>query len=341
MNLNPIFVPFRAFLMPIITVSILLVFASQALAQNQGGSQQRQGPVVQLPSSDRGDSGIGRTNLQCSGYFRMPPLNGLPQIVGAEEEQEQTVFATGDYVYLDAGSRQGIRQGQEFHILRPRGEIEHVYRQKKGDLGVFVDELGQLQVIQVKEAVSVAQITFSCDVIRLGDLLTGVPDRATPTPRQSGSLDRFSDATGKPGGRVMMARDGREMVTSGDLIYVDIGDEDKVVPGDYVTIYRRVGTGNLNVRTYENANGSERGFASEHYRGGELSIDAPRAKDDQQPGMYRGSPILPSEIKHRRPEPPRKIVGEAMIINVQVRTATAIITRVAQEVHTGDFVELR
>jgi hypothetical protein len=38
---------------------------------------------------------------------------------------------------------------------------------------------------------------------------------------------------------------------------------------------------------------------------------------------------------------PRKVVAEAMIINVQVRTATAIIVRAAQEVHTGDFVEIK
>jgi hypothetical protein len=38
---------------------------------------------------------------------------------------------------------------------------------------------------------------------------------------------------------------------------------------------------------------------------------------------------------------PRKIVGEMVIIDVQTRTATAIITRTVGEVHTGDWVEIQ
>jgi hypothetical protein len=38
---------------------------------------------------------------------------------------------------------------------------------------------------------------------------------------------------------------------------------------------------------------------------------------------------------------PRKIVGEIVVLDVNVRTATAIITRVAAEVHTGDWVEIQ
>jgi hypothetical protein len=38
---------------------------------------------------------------------------------------------------------------------------------------------------------------------------------------------------------------------------------------------------------------------------------------------------------------PRKVVGEAMIVNVQERTATAVIVRSVQEIHTGDYVQLK
>ena len=46
-------------------------------------------------------------------------------------------------------------------------------------------------------------------------------------------------------------------------------------------------------------------------------------------------------VKRDRPEMPRKIVGEMVLIDVQKRTATAIITRVVGEVHTGDRVEIQ
>jgi hypothetical protein len=38
---------------------------------------------------------------------------------------------------------------------------------------------------------------------------------------------------------------------------------------------------------------------------------------------------------------PRKVVGEMVILSVQQRTAAAVITKVAQEVHTGDYVEVQ
>jgi hypothetical protein len=289
------------------------------------------------------DRGFSKNVLECAGYFRLPPLSGLPQIVGAEEEQEKRVYATGHFVYIDAGSQQGVTEGQEFHIIRPRGYVEKVFREKKGNLGVFVQELGALRVIRVKERVSIAQISYACEEVLLGDLLTGPVDRPSPTAKSVIKIDRFSDPNGKPVGRVMMARDLREMVSVGDLIYVDIGAEDKAVLGDELTIYRDVGKGNLfDIKNEELARRSDEGFASEQFRGGTFGMQAQRSKDVRdEAGMYNKSPIKTSQIKDKRPAMPRKVVAEALIINVQVRTATAIILRATQEVHTGDYVELK
>jgi len=67
---------------------------------------------------------------------------------------------------------------------------------------------------------------------------------------------------------------------------------------------------------------------------------APRVQDPNNNGVYGPIETKPKVIRHRPPVP-RKVVGEMVIFNVQQRTATAIITRVAQEVHTGDYVEIQ
>src|SRR5438876_3449480 len=131
--------------MALLAVSMFL--SLQASGQT---SPQEKRPQVESPIAPV-EVGVGRTNLEYAGYFRLPPLNGLPQIVGGEQEQEAKVYVTGDIVYIDAGSRQGIKDGQEFHVIRPRGFVERVYRKKKGNLGVFVQEIGQLRVIRVKD----------------------------------------------------------------------------------------------------------------------------------------------------------------------------------------------
>jgi hypothetical protein len=327
-------------------MALLVAFLGVSGHTNAQTSSQTQptAPKIESPAQPV-DVGVGRTNLECAGYFRLPPLNGLPQIVGGEQEQEQRTYSAGNIVYLDKGAEQGLHEGQEFHVIRPRGFVEKVYRQKKGNLGVFVQEIGQLRIISLKPNVSVAQITYACDQILLGDLLTGPTDRVSPEPRVASdiSINRFSDPNGLPTGRVMMARDRREMVAAGDVIYVDIGAEDNAVLGDVVTIYRKVGTGNIvNVNNEELARRSDTGYASEKYRGGTFSQQAQRSKDVRdEPGQYRHSPIKTTEVKNKRPPMPRKVVGEALIVNVQQRTATAVIMRAAQEIHTGDFVEIK
>jgi hypothetical protein len=251
----------------------------------------------------------------------------MPEIVGAEEEQEQRKFADGDIVYLNAGSQQGIKEGQTFQIIRPRGDVKGVHKTKSGFIGTYVQDLGQLQVFKVRENTSAAQITFACDQILLGDLLAPVPDRESPVQRAEESLDRFADPSGKQHGRLMMAKDGREMVTRHDVVYIDLGAEDQVKRGDYLTIYRPLGTGNITrVDNEESARGRVPGFQSDRFRGGGFSNQAS------------------SSLKHSkrdRPSMPRKIVGEMVVIDVQTRTATAVITRVASEVHTGDWVEIQ
>ena len=319
----------------------LLALAFTANAQSPAPT-----PQVLMPAPGQPLRVAGKSSLYCAGYIRYQRLSHMPEIVGAEEEQEQRTYADGDIVYLNAGSQQGIKEGQNFQIIRPRGDVKGVHKQKRGFLGTYIQEIGQLQVFKVRENTSAAQITLTCDAALLGDLLAPVPDRESPLQRAEENLDRFADPTGKQNGILMMAKDNREMVTRNDIVYIDLGSEDQIKRGDYLTIYRPLGTGNVTrVDNEESARNRATGFQSDRYRGGGFSNQASRAKDTtafrDTEGRYRYRPITSREVKRHRPLMPRKIVGEMVIIDVQTRTATAIITRAASEVHTGDWVEIQ
>lgn len=326
---------------------VLLMFAC-LLALPLAANAQTPAPTPRmiLPTAAQPARVAGESSLFCAGYIRYQRFGQTPEIVGAEEEQEQRTFADGDIVYLNAGSRQGIKEGQNFQIIRPRGDVKGVHRKKIGFLGTYVQEIGQLQVFKVREDTSAAKITFTCDAALLGDLLVDIPVRESPLQRAEGNLDRFADPSGKQTGRLMMAKDSRELLTRNDIVYIDLGGEDNVKRGDYLTIYRPLGTGNLTrVDNEEMARNRATGFQSDRYRGGGMGNQASRAKDEtafvDAHGRYRYRPITSREVKNNRPKMPRKIVGEMVIIDVQSRTATAIITRVANEVHTGDWVEIQ
>jgi hypothetical protein len=317
-----------------------------ALTCSAGGQTPETKPEVIVPTA-KPMHVLGKSQLYCAGYVRLQRLPQMPEIVGAEEEQEQRMFSDGDVVYINAGSRHGITEGQDFQIIRPRGDVKGVHRQKPGFLGTYIQEVGQLQIFKVGENTSAAQITTSCgDMVLLGDLLTQIPDRDSPLQRPETNVERFVDPGRKQVGRLMMARDNREMVTRSDIVYIDLGVEDNVKSGDYLTIYRPLGTGNVTrINNEEMGRNRASGFQSERYRGGGFSNQGMRAKDStafvDTDGRYRYKPLTSREVKRSRPLMPRKIVGEMVIIDVQTRTATAVITRTVGEVHTGDWVEIQ
>src|ERR1044072_800843 len=171
---------------------------------------------------------VGESTMYCAGNIRYQKLQHMPEIVGAEEEQEQRAFSDGDIVYLNAGSQDGIKEGQTLQIIRPRGTVKGVYKHKKGFLGIYVQDVGQLLVFKVREHTSAAKITFTCALALLGDLLSPVPDRPSPLQRAEGSLDRFADPTNKQSGYLMMAKDSREMVSRHGVGYIDLGSADQM-----------------------------------------------------------------------------------------------------------------
>jgi hypothetical protein len=281
------------------------------------------------------------TELRCAGYIEFAPnYNGF-EVVGGEEEQEQRTFNVDDVVYISAGSRQGVKVGQEFQVVRPRGQFTSKWTRKSGVLGVYTQEIGRLSVMVVKENVSVAKITGECDLILLGDLLRAVPYRVSPPVVETGELDRFADPSGKQNGRIVLARDGRELLSRDQIVYIDLGTEDNVKEGDRLTVYRPVGTGDITrFREEEVTPTASYGFESERFRGGKFSIKSQRVQNPNKNDI-QGPMVTTHKIERRRPPMPRKIVGEIIVLNVQARTVTAVITRVAQEVHTGDFVEVK
>ena len=329
----------KAFLL---LLACLFTFAFTATAQSPTPT-----PQMILPTAAQPARVAGEASLFCAGYIRYQRFGPTPEIVGAEEEQEQRTYSDGDIVYLNAGSRQGLKEGQTYQIVRPRGDVKGVHRKKIGFLGTYVQDVGQLEIFKVREGTSAAKITFTCgDTALLGDLVVEIPVRESPLQRAEGNLDRFADPSNKQVGRLMMARDSRELLTKSDIVYIDLGGEDNVKRGDYLTIYRPLGTGNITrVDNEEMARNRATGFQSRRYQGGGMSNQASRAKDETAvvdvPGRYRYRPITSKEVKDDRQPMPRKIVGEMVILDVQSRTATAIITRVVSEVHTGDWVEIQ
>ncbi|HEV2707130.1 MAG TPA: hypothetical protein VGV59_14510 [Pyrinomonadaceae bacterium] len=325
-----------------LSIAIAILSAVIASAQTLEGAAQQQPqdgrPTVVAPP-ERTPAVVARpSELECSGQIEAAPVSTGLEIVGAQQEQEQRVFAEGDYLFIGGGAQQGLRAGQELSVVRPRGQFRSPLSAKRGSLGIFTQEVGRVRIVELRGEVAVALVNQSCDSILLGDLLRPVPQRVAAVRRPETNLERFASPTGRQTGRIVLSRDAREMISKDQVVFIDLGAEDNIKAGDYLTIFRPVGTGNITrFRDKEITSNAKRGFESERFRGGKFSNQSQRVRNPQDDTF--SETVNTPEIKERRPAMPRKVVGEVVVLSVQARTATAVITRVSQEVHTGDYVE--
>lgn len=311
---------------------VIFILTANAFAQKPTAT-----PQVIFTRDTRTVSVAGKNNLYCAGYVESGTVNTANEVVGAELEQEKRIFAQGDNLYISMGANRGVKVGDMFSVIRPRGRVQTRWTRKR-NLGFYVQEVGAVEVVNVKAEVSVARVVTSCDNFLLGDLVQPIPQRTSPVFQPRPSLDLFADSTGKTNGRIFMARDGQELIGREQIVYIDLGAEDNVKVGDYMTIYRRLGTGNIFDREPpESVSAREDGFQSDEYGGGRFSNQAPRKSGNQATGRI----VTTQRAKSGRPSNLRNVVGELVILNVKERTATAVITRTAQEVHPGDSVELQ
>lgn len=278
-----------------------------------------------------------RNNLYCAGYVQRAPIDTSRRIVGAVDESDKFMYSENNFVYINAGASKGVQVGDMLSVVRPRGQVKTRWTRKDG-LGFYAQEIGALEVVRVKPEVSVARIKTSCDSLLLGDLVQPLQTRIAPEYSQRPALDLFADPSGKSVGRLFMARDNVEAITRDFIVYIDLGAEDNVQVGDYLTVFRRsLRDGNPFSGDWgESASARDEGFQSFEYRGGRFSNQTGRKKGD----TAKGKVVTTEGAKDGRKRV-RKVVGEMVILNVKERTATALITRTAQEIHTGDWVEVQ
>lgn len=321
-------------------ISILVALASSMFAQEKENDKSS---TYRYDETNEEIAIAGHTNLYCAGYIQSSDIDANLEIVGASNEKERHVYAQGDELYINSGSNTGIKVGDVFSVIRLRGKFKSKFSKKK-DLGIYVQEVGSVEVIRVRRDFSIARVRTSCEVILLGDLLTKVPKRKSPIFKPRPVLDIFTSPSQKVSGRIIMAKDGIEVPGRDNIVYIDLGREDNIKVGDYMTIYRPLGTGNIYKEVpAEEMNAKDGGFESDRYRGGGFSNQAPRSKGTGISGLLGvgGNLVTSENAKSRRPKELRKIVGELVVLNVLEKTATAVILRTASEIHTGDHVEVQ
>lgn len=177
---------------------------------------------------------IPRAALECSGFVaQKQEILRVGRIIRPVEEDNMRHWYWDD-VFVDLGRRQ-VRRGDRFRVVRPTTTIEHPATGAR--VGVKVKTLGTVEIVSTAGGAPRAKITYNCEDIADGDLLMEAKELMPP---QRGVTQ---PAHLRVGGTIVGSKEDADSLGQGDIVYVDVGQKQGIVPGDEFSIYRASGVG--------------------------------------------------------------------------------------------------
>jgi hypothetical protein len=254
------------------------------------------------------------SSVYCSGFVTDQKVPDELRLISSEQSNYKIVYERGDYVHINRGSNQGVKEGDRFMVVRPQEDpldVRWFKWQSKlmKAMGTHYIDAGQIQVVKAQPNVSVAEVTFSCGYMQRGDILRPFEERPVAPYKELVKFDHFAPVSGKPVAMVVAGKDFHDASGRNDAIYVNLGTNQGVKVGDYFRVFR--------------------------YQGSMAEL-VPQTKGYQY-AMY-GFGTAPK--KYEWNDLPREVVGEGIVLNASRNSSTVMITFSSSEIYAGDYVEL-
>jgi len=254
------------------------------------------------------------TQINCAGFFTDQKVGGDTFLVSGEESSLKLTWTAGEYVHVNRGMNQGVKEGDLYTVTRAESDANKVMWFKwqpkllKAMGSPYLD-LGQVKIVSVQPKVSVAQVTFACGTMQRGDILIPYQPRPVGPFKDAAKFDIFAPVSGKPVAMVVVGKDWAQAAGEGGTVYVNLGTVQGVKLGDYFRIFRYQGT---------------------------RAETAPTEKDYQYKLFGYGS----APQRYEWNDLPREILGEGIVLSATKNSSTVLITFARKEVYAGDYIEI-
>ncbi|GAC1431033.1 MAG: hypothetical protein NVSMB68_03300 [Thermoanaerobaculia bacterium] len=185
-------------------------------------------------------------DVYCYGYIGDPAEVMPNSILSWEDlevrrspgEGEQPSGSAGDLIFIDGGTSTGLVAGETYMVVERRGVISHPHTGAL--IGQHYDFAGQVKVLCADETQARGIITQNCREVHLGARLKPMPQLPIPIARVP-DLPAFCDKpTDRSTGYIIDSKDFREALGEGNLVQVNLGNDDQLQPGDFLTVYRDI-----------------------------------------------------------------------------------------------------
>ncbi len=183
-------------------------------------------------------------DIYCYGYIG-DPNEAMPNNLSSFEDiemrqhahvKEQSDHAAqGDLMYIAGGTSTGLVAGDTYMLVEPGELIRHP--RTRAVLGRQYQYVGQIKVLCAEETRSRGMITQSCREVPNGARLKPMPQIPIPIARIPGVPEFCDPASGKQSGYIITSRGWENGLGVNDLVQINLGREDQVQPGDFLTVF--------------------------------------------------------------------------------------------------------
>jgi len=162
-----------------------------------------------------------------SGFISVEDLKGSGAIAATKEKNNY--FGDGEDVFLTFKDKASVNAGDRYTIFAAGRRIKHPETGK--GLGYEIDVLGSVIVTKVADVVEGT----------VDRVYHEVPVGAKLRPYSAPVLEvAITEADTDVAGVIVTALEGKENLSSGDVVYIDKGSRDGLKPGNMMRVYRAV-----------------------------------------------------------------------------------------------------
>lgn len=185
-------------------------------------------------------------DIYCWGYLGHPD-EPLPNRIFSFEDTETRLMpeavnqdmgvAENDIIYIEGGTATGLVAGETYMAVRPDELIRHPRTEEV--VGRHYDYRGRVRILCASETQATGVIVQSCKEINIGDRLKPIPELPIPLARPTEMLTGCDPASAKAEGFIVNAKDNQLVLGEGNVIEINLGRDDFVEPGDFLTVFRQ------------------------------------------------------------------------------------------------------
>jgi len=185
-------------------------------------------------------------DIYCYGYIGRPD-ESMPNMIESFEDIETKYVpravpeyaasaAVPDLIYVRGGTATGLTAGETYLAVLPE---ELVYHPTTGQLvGRRYLYVGQVRILCTEDNRSRAMIVQACREIPVGARLKPIPQLPIPIARIPDLPGWCDPPSGRTTGTIIDSREWTLGLVEGNLVQIDLGSENQVQPGDFMTVYR-------------------------------------------------------------------------------------------------------